>query len=273
MKNKKLYKQIINSALEHFDIEIKRKDRNQYINRYKDMKGVLNHLKELGFSPSVAIDVGAAFGTWEIYNIFPDTHHILIEPLEEFQVKLEEVIEKLNSAEYILGAASTDYGEIEINVHPDLVGSSIYLENENSDVNGIPRSISSVTLDNIFKKKNLLDKGVDYLIKIDTQGSEIDVLKGAEKILKYTECVILETTLFEPFIGGHSFFDVIKFMKDKGFVAYEMFSPSYRPLDGAMIQIDIAFVKEFGKFRQHHCYANENQRTSHNQKLRKDIKV
>lgn len=273
MHSKKFYKQVINSALEHFDVEIQRKNRDQYKDRYRSMKGVLNNLKELGFSPDIAIDVGAAIGTWEIYNIFPNTHHILIEPLEEFKEKLQEVVEQLHSAEYILGAASINSGEIEINVHPDLVGSSIYLEKEHSDVNGVPRTIPSITLDSIFEDKNLFNKGENYLIKIDTQGSEIDVLKGANKVLQNTECIILETTLFETFVGGYSFFDVITFMKNKGFVVYEIFTPHYRPLDGAMIQTDIAFVKEFGKFRQNHCYAKKAQRTAHSQKLRNYLEV
>ena len=50
--------------------------------------------------------------------------------------------------------------------------------------------------------------------------------------------------------GAPEFFEVIKFMKDKGFVVYDILNGFYRPLDKALGQVDIVFVKEDGKFRK-----------------------
>ena len=53
--------------------------------------------------------------------------------------------------------------------------------------------------------------------------------------------------------------DVVAYMKNLGFVVYDIFGEDYRPLDGALGQIDIAFVKENGIFRTDHAYATAEQ--------------
>ena len=45
---------------------------------------------------------------------------------------------------------------------------------------------------------------------------------GAEATLGSTEYIILEVSFFEFFKGGPQFWDVVNFMKSKGFVAYDI---------------------------------------------------
>jgi FkbM family methyltransferase len=208
--------------------------------------------------------VGAAMGTTALYDVFPEAKHILIEPLEEYIPHLDSIVNKLNRAEYIIAAATATPGDIVINVHPDLVGSSLFKEDEDSDVNGVERTIPGMTLDNIC-----FQRGTEgpYLIKIDTQGSELEVLKGAKTVLKETEVVILEVSFFEFFKGGPQIYDCMTFMKEQGFVPYDIFDLQYRLLDGAMSQVDIAFTREQGLLRKYHFYATREQRDEQNQRM------
>ncbi len=229
------------------------------------MEGALVHVRDFGFKPKTVIDVGAAKGTDSLLNTFPESHHFMIEALEEFIPKLDVIKDRMSNAEYVIGAATSNSGTITINVHPDLFGSSTYLEDEDSNVNGVPREIPAYKLEELCKTHKL--KG-PYLIKIDVQGAELDVLHGAEAILEDTEYIILEAVLFDFFKNGPNFYDFIEFMNKRGFVVYDFFDPLYRPLDGAMSQIDIAFVKDKGLFRKHHIYASKEQREAQNKKLK-----
>ena len=193
---KKACRSIINTLLDYLGLEIRRKVLNS--DRHT-LLGTLEHAKKLGFEPATVFDVGAAKGTFELYDTFPDAKHLLIEPLEENRPYLEKIVHSLKNAEYVIAAATKTPGTMTFNVHPDFDGSSLYLECEDSDVNGVPRTVPAVTLDDLCKGQDLQGP---FLIKVDVQGAELDVLRGAAQILKDTEYVILEASLFKFFIEG-----------------------------------------------------------------------
>jgi FkbM family methyltransferase len=224
------------------------------------VSGVLQQVKRQGFSPATVIDVGAAFGSFatQCHDVFPHSRYVLVEPLVEYRPHLDAVIRtQIPNAEFISAAADAESGAVTIHVHPDLVGSSLRLENEDSDVIGVPRTVSRITLDQLVRNAKLEPP---FLLKIDTQGSELNVLSGFEDNLQNAEFVLLEVSLFKFFVGGGELHDVIAFMKARGFVAYDICEFQYRPLDCALSQIDIGFVKEGGQFRHHHFYATLEQR-------------
>ncbi len=73
------------------------------------------------------------------------------------------------------------------------------------------------TIDNVL--------GDDYdidLMKIDTQGSELDILMGAKNNLK--NCLVLEVEVEfqEMYIGQPLFGDVDKFLRENGFVLFDL---------------------------------------------------
>ena len=260
-----LLKQTVKKILRLFNIEIITKKNLEEVSTRLSrmtMDGCLIQASLNGLNPSTVIDVGAANGTNALYTTFPNAQHLLIEPLEEFTTALKQITDSLKNSQYFIAAAANYSGEIILNVHPDLFGSSIYKENEESNVNGIERIVPTVTLDEICGK---LKTQCPYLIKIDTQGAELDVLKGAQNILQETELVILEVSLFEFFNNGLQLYECIDFMKQKGFVAYEIFDLQYRLLDKAMSQVDIAFVPENSDLRKSHFYATKEQRQKQNE--------
>ena len=85
------------------------------------------------------------------------------------------------------------------------------------------------------------------------------MLDGALETLNETELVILEVSMFQLMKDAPQFYDVVAYMKNLGFVVYDIFGEQFRPLDGALGQIDIAFVKENGIFRTDHAYATAEQ--------------
>lgn len=229
----------------------------------------LEQARTVGFVPHAVIDVGAAYGSFtrNCQTVFPDARYLLVEPLEEYRPLLEQVKQTSASVEYAMAAASAVDGAIEINVHPDLVGSSLYREVETgTGVNGVTRTVRSVTVDHLVG-----DSGLDgpYLLKVDVQGAELDVLHGAERTLSGSELVILEVSFFKFFEEGPECADILAYMKSRGFVPYDIVARQYRPLDGALSQADIAFVKESGPFRRHHSYATPEQRHAQNQQMQR----
>ncbi|WP_172834070.1 FkbM family methyltransferase [Nitrospira japonica] len=235
------------------------------------LEGSLTQAREAGLDPKTVIDVGAAVGSFTrtCRGVFPDARYLLVEPLEEYLPSLDKVVKDIPGATYELAAATDHRDGVMVNIHPDLVGSSLYRETEEgSEVNGIPRKVPSVTVDALVRERHAEPP---YVLKIDVQGAELDVLAGAERVLQRTDLVLLEVSLFQFFERGPVFCDIVEFMKTRGFVPYDILNLQYRPLDHALSQVDISFVKENGAFRRHHYYATPDQRHDQNVRFRSHL--
>jgi FkbM family methyltransferase len=224
------------------------------------MDGVLAQLQRLGFAPRTIIDIGAAYGEFSrlCTSYFPAARLLLFEPLAEYKPYLDRVLADFPQAILRTAAAGSQPGRRSINVHPDLVGSSFLRETEEqSDVNGVDRDVPVTSID---QEVASIELPAPFLLKVDVQGAELEVLAGAEATLPRCDVVILETTLFNTFAGGPLLHEVVAFMAARGFCVYDIMGNLYRPLDGALMQVDVVFVPRSSLLRHHHAYATPEQR-------------
>jgi FkbM family methyltransferase len=185
--------------------------------------------------------------------VFPESYFVLIEPLKIFEHSLVSILKRYRGT-YVLAAAGSRLGEVRFNVHENhLDGSSLYKESMGPEADGYEIAVPMIRLDDILEDRNLCGP---YLIKIDVQGAELDVLDGAQRSLPKAEVIVLEVSMFEFLEGAPQFYDVVSYMKRHGFVAYDIVLGWNRPLDGALGQVDFAFVKEDGVFRRDHAYSS-----------------
>jgi hypothetical protein len=87
------------------------------------------------------------------------------------------------------------------------------------------------------------------LLKVDVQGAEIEVLRGAEDCLDNFEIILLETGLTEVYVGQPIFHEYIAYMAQRDYVVYDIIHAGYADT-GLLCQIDLVFVKRNGRFRQ-----------------------
>lgn len=254
----------LNRALTPLDLELTRRSRS----RRTRLEGVLEHLARRGLAPKTVLDVGAAYGDWSRASrvAFPRAHHFLVEPLSEFAPFLtREAAAAPEHVTYVSAAAAPLDGPVTLNVHEDLVGSSILRESEGSGTDGTARAVTGITLDHLVDRHAASGP---YLVKVDAQGAELEILTGAQRVLAESEVVVLETSLFEFLYGGPDLNQVMKFMRDAGFAPYDIWGLLYRPLDGALAQVDVAFVRDGGFLRTDHRYAAPEQRRHQDEQLR-----
>lgn len=221
--------------------------------------GALTVIRDAGFSPATVLDVGAAHGGWsvECHSVFPGARYVLFEPLEEYYGGEHSQRDRLPDPVEVHAAAAAAPGKLTINVHHDLVGSSLLHEREGAAVDGTPREVPVVTVDDVVAEHGAPGP---YLLKADVQGAELEVLAGAQRVLAETEVVILEVSLFGFFVDGPQFTDVVGHMDSMGFAPYDLYGALYRPLDGALAQVDVVFARRDGVLRSRHEYATAEQR-------------
>jgi FkbM family methyltransferase len=212
------------------------------------------HLKSLGFDVRTVIDVGVAFGTPAIYDAFPRARYFLVEPVAECRPVLEKLKLRLG-AEYFLVAAGAENGEVTLNVHDDISGSSLFPQVEGKAMDGEARPTPMRRLDSLLPER--LERPV--FLKLDTQGAEIEVLKGLGSRIGEIDLLIVETTMMPMRHGIPQFADVVRFCDDAGFAVYDVLEGHMRALDGALAQIDLAFVRKDSALRSEAAFFGPDQ--------------
>jgi Methyltransferase FkbM domain len=82
-----------------------------------------------------------------------------------------------------------------------------------------------------------------YLIKLDTHGYELPILRGAKETLRKANLVVIETYNFRIYEGCLLFHEMVAYMRELGFGVIDMSEPLWRKLDLAFWQIDLFFVR------------------------------
>jgi hypothetical protein len=104
--------------------------------------------------------------------------------------------------------------------------------------------LKQTTLDSVTAATSAVE-----FIKMDVQGYELEVLQGGARTLAGAQAVLIELSLIEINEGAPLLHDALSFMKAAGFVTYDILELHRRPLDGAMNQIDVLFVREDSPLR------------------------
>lgn len=139
-------------------------------------------------------------------------------------------------------------GEIEINVAGNSTSSSILpMKTTHSDaapqskyVGVVPVPISR--LDSV--KHAALDGARSILLKVDTQGYEMQVLQGAEELLARVSGLQLELSLTPLYEGQALFLDIIEWLAQRGFSMWSVIPGFTDPRTGRMLQMDGIFYKD-----------------------------
>jgi FkbM family methyltransferase len=207
-----------------------------------------SRIRNAGFSPGTIIDIGAYVGDWTklVKGIFPHASVFMIEGRDELESNLRLVSSQYCDVEYriaLLGAAEQE----KVPFHVGGTGSSIY--RERSDTTMATISTSMTTLDKIVP--SALRSPI--FLKLDVQGAELDVLRGADRTLENTEVVQLETALLSYNEGAPTSAEVIAFMDKCGFAMFDI-AGFIRPNGKDLVQIDIIFVRKESKLRSDRLY-------------------
>ena len=201
-------------------------------------RNILRNAKQIGFAPGTIIDVGFAFGTEGLDEVFEDARHLLIDPMAETEAVMARFCAEHPGSIYRVAAASDQAGQLELIARQGVTGSSFHTKLKGD---GERRQVPTVTLDQVVADDDLPGP---FLIKLDTEGHEMHVLRGAEATLRSAGMVIIEvsTWMEDNSLGRPSLLEIFNFMDQRGFVFYEFAEPSFRPIDGALYMFDAVFV-------------------------------
>jgi len=189
-------------------------------------------LKNRGVNFTKVLDIGAYEGQWT-YNfkkLFPDADVLMIEANEDKQVYLRGIgpykIALLSDSE-----KEVDYFKSQTSIS---TGNSIY--RENTDIPFTSEKRKTQTLQNIVGNETY------DLIKMDVQGSELDIMKGSEDVIKKSKYLLLEMQAFEYNKNAPNASEVIAYLHSLNFHLLDLMDTAY--IQDYLINIDALFINK-----------------------------
>jgi FkbM family methyltransferase len=199
-----------------------------------------------GMSFSTIIDVGANRGQFARFArvTFPTVPIIAFEPLPDCADAIRRTFRSDPDLRVVEAAVGDSSGKITIHRNQFSPSSSL-LPMSRRHVSAFPHTARTTdvevpidTLDNLLASVNI---GARVMLKIDVQGFEDRVLRGASATVAKCSLIIVETSFIELYEGQPLFADVHGQLMSAGFHFSGAFDQIVDPANGEILQIDAIF--------------------------------
>jgi FkbM family methyltransferase len=198
-------------------------------------------------SYGTVIDVGSNRGQFAVFarRRWPDARLLCFEPLPLPREVLTRLADELGNVQVFPYALSNESGERMMQVAQADDSSSLLVATRRQ-VEAFP---DTAGVDEIEVDVRRLDEVVAtsdlphlILMKIDVQGAELDVLRGASGLLDGVRDILVECSLVELYEGQPLIDEVVLFAREHGFRMIGV-SPTWRSPDGVPLQSDVLFSR------------------------------
>ncbi len=190
-------------------------------------------LKAMGTPIGTILDVGVKTCTYELRRNFPGHHHILMEPIVEWNDGIKKNYGNAGISYELLNIAVSDRdGDVTLKtntVYEDKAISHARITDQDGEGPNF-RTVPTQTLDSVVAARDLKKP---YLLKVDVDGAELLVLSGAQKTLADCSVVVIET-------GIDNLVERAKAVRDAGFQVFDVVDISY--YDDRFAQADMVFL-------------------------------
>lgn len=167
------------------------------------------------------LDIGANRGQFarEARSFFPSAEIHCFEPLPDMLVELQELKTRTHDSNLIIhpGALGAKNEMVEMFLHTEHPPSSSLLRTTRECEMYFPKvteqrtiSVQVQRLDDILAAYTLISP---VLMKMDVQGFEESVLKGASNTMLVVDAIIIEISLDGLYEGQPSFFDIVSILR------------------------------------------------------------
>ncbi len=205
---------------------------------------VFRRLAQLGYGPQTIFDVGASNSGWSYYmkQVATEAEFYLFEPLVDYIPDYESLMTEMLRAypsfhlhKYALGDRD---GTIAVNVFADPASSTTLTMADGGPATSIVE-VPLLTLDSAITRFNLPQPQV---IKVDTQGNELAILRGAVQTLPKVDVLFLECWLHRGY-GAQTplLTEIAQWLLPFDFRLWDVSEP-YRDPNGQLTTLDCIFI-------------------------------
>lgn len=185
--------------------------------------------KKLKDQRFIILDIGGGVGaSAKLFNkAFPENRILIFEPVADNFDAIKKRYSSFSNIEITKCAVGNENSKKQINIANRITSSSLLplaadsnskVFNENILGQRRVENIEMVRLDDFLTKES--EK--IGIMKIDVQGFEMDVLKGAELTLKITDIVVLEANNHDGYVGSSKYYDIDNYLREHNYTLYDI---------------------------------------------------
>lgn len=207
------------------------------------MSGLLHFLEVIqktGLKIDTVYDVGACVGAWSQTvktAVLKDAEFILFEANPAYAPILATTgFRNFTTVLSNPGRDSVDF------FNGTNTGDSYYKETTKYYDNQGSITLPCTTLDKLIAEHNL---PVPNFIKLDTQGSELDILAGAGSVINQVDLIYTECPIVRYNAGAPNMQDYLDYFRMRKFLPVGLLETHY--IENTLLQVDIMFMRQATK--------------------------
>jgi FkbM family methyltransferase len=215
-------------------------------------------LQERGFVPKTVLDIGAAEGAFYLFlrenDLYSGARHFFVDAMQENEAGYRKLAAKVGAG-YEIAALSCMEGETVLRLDPGFYNTHID-DLQPATAYKASRRVPVTTLNRVVERRELEPP---FVIKLDVQGGELDVLRGGVRAL---EDAIVVTCEIQIFAERDSVVELLAFMQGNGWTLYDLTDLAYFPSDATLYQCYATFIPRSMDFRKSSVWGKPDQETA-----------
>lgn len=209
------------------------------------LENFYNSLHRIGYLPNHIVDIGANHGTWTRHALghFPNASVTMIEPQGWLRESVDDLLRTNIKVQFHAVGAGEKKGQFKFTiVDRDDSCSFRYSEEEAIAMGYRQVEVPVVTLNDFLAEHNL---NTPDIIKIDAEGLDIDVLKGASNYFSKTEIFMVEAAVMNKMFTN-DVLTMLEFMHKAGYKLFDITDINRTQKQNALWLVELVFIKRNG---------------------------
>jgi FkbM family methyltransferase len=240
----------LNSFLTRFNVQVHGLGYLQSLAKGEFKKNEFDFFKQtFGNKPIVIYDVGANRGSTilEFLKHFPLSRIIAFEPVAALCDEMKKLFSLNQHIKIENFGISDSSGQLTFYINQSIDTSS-FLPSKKTGLNSDPQvkniqqlTVAVKTIEESFVQNNLTQI---HILKLDIQGSELNALKGAERLLieKKIDLIYTEAYFIQQYVDQPLFPEIAMYLLSRGYHLQDIYNPIYGK--GKLAWCDAVFVRD-----------------------------
>lgn len=193
-----------------------------------------------GFKPVKILDVGACRGHWTdvAQDVWPEAEITMVEADPRvYKFMTEKYPQNRTITKGLAAQPGVFRFFARTGDHEQAAGSGSFMKEMTKVFQDdmAEFAVETDTADNLFR-----DETFDY-VKLDTQGSELEIMEGGKELFKRTKFVQIECSFVPYNENAPMIADIVRYMQDHGFLPVDMLQ-LHGMTGGFVVQMDLLFM-------------------------------